>query len=241
MKIKLIQAWVSSCLLFVCAVNNLAAQEQNPVEEQLTPIEQMRIEEQRLAEMPEELMQTIQLGQLMKAQFNDEEYLYRIHNDAYYYPTAVSATGDIVQLNDGSRWSVHPYQRKAVLYWVQSDLIFIKPKSSCFSMYSYVLQNRTTQEAIEVNLIGSPVPTGAYTRWIINIDPYKKLIQLNDDTIWQIDPNDYAFNKWQIGHRLLIGVNNYWRIAKYPHVLINTSLYNAPYSEAEFIGYPAGY
>ncbi|WP_068467757.1 hypothetical protein [Candidatus Protochlamydia phocaeensis] len=240
MKLKTWRSWMIALCAGFTLMNSFPAL--LVAEEQLTPVECMKIEEERMAQFPKEaLAQAFDLNALIRSKFNDEDYLYRIHSDSYYYPVAVSGSGDVVQLNDASKWSVHPYQRHIVMHWVQSDLIFIKPKASCFSMYSYVLQNRTTQEAVEVNLIGSPIPTGAYTHWIVNIDPYKKLIQLNDDTIWQIDPNDYAFNKWQIGHRLIVGVNNYWRIAKYPHILINTSLYNAPYSEGDFIGYPAGY
>lgn len=235
----------------ICVLNSLAAHglegdgyagsdfKEQPVSKgQLTQDELMFIAEKRLEEMPEELKPFIlNIG---KTEFHDEEHLYRVHNDAYYAPYAISGSGDVIQLHDGSKWSVHPYQRKTVLYWVQSDLIFIKPKSSCFSMYSYVLQNRTTKEVVEVNLIGSPLSSTA-TRWVVNIDPYQRLIQLNDNTIWQVDSNDYAFSKWHIGHQIIIGVNNHWRIAKFPHILINTNLYQTPYSEAEFIGFPAGY
>jgi hypothetical protein len=205
----------------------------------LTPLELTHIEEQRFKEIPPEVQSFMQYGGRNSIDFNDEQHLHRIHNDAYYSPTAISGNADVIQLNDGSHWAVHPYQRDTVRYWVQTDLIFIKPKSSCFSSYAYVLQNRSTHEAIEVNLIGSPHPASSATRWIINIEPYKKLVQLNDNTIWQINQNDYAFRKWHIGQQILVGVNNHWRIAQFPHILINTGLYGTPYSEAEFIGYPA--
>lgn len=171
----------------------------------------------------------------------DDAYLYRIHNDAYYHLAAFSDNGDVVQLHDGSKWAVHPSQWYTVLYWTQSDSIFIKPRSSCFSSYSYVLQNYTTQEAVEVNLINHPLPMGAYTFRIINIEPYSRLVQLSDNTVWQVDASDYNFPYWQIGQRVLIGVNNQWRTAPLPNILINVDLYNEPYSQADFYGYPVGY
>ncbi len=171
----------------------------------------------------------------------DEAYLYRIHNDAYYHLVAFSDNGDIVQLQDASKWSVHPSQRNTVLYWVQSDDIFIKPRSSCFSFYKYVLYNRTTKQAVEVNLFNPPLPMGAYTFRIEHIDPYARLVHLSDNTVWQIDGSDSNFSYWQIGQRVLIGLNNHWRNAKLPHILINVDMYKEPYSAADFYGYGASY
>ena len=118
---------------------------------------------------------------------SDDAYLYRIHNNAYYHLVAFSDNGDVIQLHDASKWAVHPSHCTKVLYWVQSDDIFIKPKSSCFSSYKYVLHNRTTNEAVEVNLHKEPLPMGEYTFRIVNIEPYNRLIHLSDNTIWQIE------------------------------------------------------
>ena len=171
----------------------------------------------------------------------DDAYLYRIHNDAYYHLVAFSDNGDVVQLHDASKWSVHPSQRHTVLYWVQTDNIFIKPYSSCFSSYKFVLHNQTTQQAVEVNLINPPLPMGAYTFRIVNIEPYARLVQLSDNTVWQVDAADANFPYWQVGQRLLIGLNNHWRTAPLPNILINVDMYNEPWSQADFYGYPVGY
>jgi hypothetical protein len=172
---------------------------------------------------------------------SDDAYLYRIHNSAYYHLVAFSDNGDVIQLHDASKWAVHPSHCTKVLYWVQSDDIFIKPKSSCFSSYKYVLHNRTTNEAVEVNLNKEPLPMGEYTFRIVNIEPYNRLIHLSDNTIWQIDAYDSNFPYWQIGQRVLVGVNNNWRDAVHPHILINADMYKEPYSQADFYGYPVGY
>jgi hypothetical protein len=172
---------------------------------------------------------------------DDSTYLQRIHNDAYYHLVAYSAAGDVVQLHDGSKWDVQHSGRAKVLYWVQSHNIFIKPNLSCFSSYKYVLQNRDRNETVEVNLREPPLPMGAYTFHIINIQPYARLIELSDKTIWQIDPKDSNFSHWLIGHRVIIGVNNNWRTGPLPNVIINVDMYNEPYSQGNFYGYPVYY
>lgn len=171
----------------------------------------------------------------------DDAYLYRIHNDAYYHLFAYSALGDVVQLHDDSKWSVHPSQWYTVLGWVQSDDIFIKPRSSCFSSYRYVLHNRTLQQSVEVNLINPPLSMGSATFYIVNIEPYLRLVQLSDNTVWQIDHRDWNFYEWRIGQRVLVGVDNYWRTATLPHILINVDMYKEPYSSANFYGYGINY
>ena len=171
---------------------------------------------------------------------NDGYYLQRIHNDGYYHLVAFSDTGDVVQLHDASKWQVERSGRQKVLYWVQSDDIFIKPCIACFSWNRYVLHNRTTNQAVEVQLINPPLPMGANTFRIVNIQPYERLVLLSDNTVWQVGP-DANFSKWQIGQRVLVGVNNKWRTATYPQILINVDMSYEPFSPASFYGYPAGY
>ncbi len=172
---------------------------------------------------------------------SEDAYLYRIHKDAYNHLFAFSENGEVVQLYDSSKWTVHPSQRYMVLQWVQSDDLFIKPYSSCFSPYRYVLYNRTTKQAVEVNLINPPESMGAFTFHIVNIEPYARLVHLSDNTIWKISNSDQNFPYWQKGQRILIGVNNGWHSATYPHVLINVDMYKEPCSQGEFFGYPVGY
>lgn len=170
-----------------------------------------------------------------------EDYLYKIQNSAYYHLVAFSDTGDIVQLHDASKWIVNPSHRHLVLYWVQSDDIFIKPCASWFSPYKYVLYNRTTRQAAEVNLMSPPLLMGDATLRVVSINSYACLIELSDRSIWKIDSLDYNFSYWQIGSRVLVGVNNGWRAASFPHILINADVYKEPYSQADFYGHAISY
>jgi hypothetical protein len=77
---------------------------------------------------------------------------------------------------------------------------------------------------------------GGYTFRILNIEPHQKLVHLSVGTVWQVNPRDRNFHQWQIGHRLIIGVNNNWKAAEMPHILINVDLYKEPYAEADFRG-----
>ena len=90
--------------------------------------------------------------------------------------------------------------------------------------------------------MGSYAPGVANARWVTKIDAYKKQIELNDKSVWQVNPSDYTvFPKYYIGHRVIVGVNNYWKMSQHPHLLINATLYNTPYVEAEFLGYETQY
>jgi hypothetical protein len=220
------------CTTFLCVGTVYAAEtEEVPFPEVVT----VEKPEHPAAELTEALPWVQSIG------YNpDDAYLYRIHNDAYYHLVAYSDTGDIVQLHDASKWFIHYNQRYLVLQWVQSDDIFIKPQASCFSSYQYVLHNRTLQQTVEANLINPPLPMGAFTFRIVNIDPYARLVHLSDNTVWQIDFKDRHFPYWQIGQRVLVGVNNNWRSAPRPHILINADIYKEPYSQADFYGYPVG-
>jgi hypothetical protein len=221
------------CTIFLCmGLNSLFAEDEVPFPE-VEPVEKPAVP-------VEELTEVLPWSQVLGYN-QDDAYLYRIHNDAYYHLSALSDNGDVVQLHDASKWSVAYSQRHIVMHWVQSDDLFIKPRSSCFSSYHYVLHNRTTNQAVEVNLIHHPLPMGAYTFRIVNIEPYARLVQLSDNTVWRVDSNDYNFPYWQIGNRVLVGVNNNWRTASLPHILINVDMYQEPYSQADFYGYPVGY
>jgi hypothetical protein len=169
-------------------------------------------------------------------QFEDV-YLSRIQNDAYYHIEAYSENGNIAQLYDDSIWEINSSDQHKVLQWRKRDEIFIKPCCRCFSFYPYVLYNRQRNEVVEATLEKvSSIPLEK-TFYIIAIDSDSRLVQLNNYTIWQIDSKAYNFRYWKIGQRILIGVNNHWRTAVFPHILINADVSGKPHSKAIFAGY----
>lgn len=245
MKLKSIWLLLTAFTALSC-ITILPADEAAQAEEgQMTPLEIAQVEEERFEEFPEEAKAMLMYLPTDKVDFYDEHLLHRVHKSANRFPVAIATyTADFIQLDDASRWSIHSYYREMVRYWTQSDVVFIKPKSSWFSMYSYVLQNRSRNQLAEVNFTNFEhyAPGVANARWVFKIDPYKKQIELNDKSVWQVNTSDYTiFPKYNIGHRVIVGVNNYWKMNQHPHILINASLYNTPYVEAEFLGYEAQY
>lgn len=167
---------------------------------------------------------------------DDSYYLQRLHQNALYQIFGYSSDGGVVQLFDASKWDIHPTGAKKVLYWTKSDAIFIKPSVSWSSQRKYVLYNLSKNQAVEANLLASPLPLGEKTYTIIDIHPTESLILLSDQTVWKVK-SDY-FSNWLIGQRVLVGVNNHWRDATFPHILINVDLYGNPYRQANYHGAP---
>ncbi len=246
MKFKSLGLLLTAFAVLSSITSLTANEESSRIEnEQLSPLEIAKVEEERFEEIPEDAKALMMSLWSDNVDFYDESFLNRVHKSANRFPVAVSVyNADAIQLDDASKWSVHPYYRDMIRYWTQNDVIFVKPKSSWFSMYSYVLQNRTRQQIAEVNFTNfeSYAPAVTCARWITKIDPYKNLIELNDKSVWQVSQSDSTiFPKYNIGNRVIIGVNNYWKMNQHPHILINASLYNTPYVEAEFLGYEAQY
>lgn len=147
--------------------------------------------------------------------------------------------GFSLQLKDGSMWEVTPHKREMIMQWRKSERLFIKPAytvflPSKFMTYKYVLYNEKRNEFAEVKLIKESVPMDGGAFIINSIEPYQQIIQLNDGTFWQINLTESEFDKWEIGHRVFVGVNNNWRTEKYPYILINMDIHRVPLEKAEY-------
>lgn len=212
--------------------NHLSAQNDSVLV--LTVEEEIGTITDRIALMPDAIRLNLNLDNAYLTNADDAVHLKRLSPAAFTYLTAATASGDNIQLCDGSLWYVNPSHRDLIRSWISTDPLFIKPIATCWSFYSYVLQNRETKQIVEVTLLKPPLDNGTATRWITYINPIDRVVYLNDNTMWKVSPNDRSFPKWMIGHRLIVGVNNKWRESKYPHILINTGIYKAPYAEAEF-------
>ena len=197
---------------------------------------------EQAAQVPQEVID--QLAPMMKI-YNDFDYIDRIQTLAYTSPVRTYMNGARVELIDESIWTINPRQKEQILGrwpnagWTQEDCIFIKPSISWFSSYPYVLHNRTKGETVEVKFTSMPQRFGMYRQQISKIDPYNRLIELDDEerTVWQINSSNSTFNFFSVGDYVIVGVNNYWRTTQYPHILINASTSSAPYCEANFVGY----
>ncbi|MBA3723163.1 MAG: hypothetical protein H0W88_12285 [Parachlamydiaceae bacterium] len=201
----------------------------------LSPQEELDIQTYRSSLVPEDDQDDMCLADsFLSYDDRDSDYLHRIHQGAYKHPVAITIENNIY-LHDGSLWYVYPDHRRVVKGWVKSDRIIIKPNASCFSSYSYVFHNRENGQIVQISLLEPPIETGAYTHWVTDIDYANRLVYLNDNTSWHVNPRDSSFNKWRTQDRVILGVNNKWRTREFPHILINTKIYRAPYCEVENI------
>ena len=222
------------CTTFACLSLNCFAAEVVPFPE-VIPAEKNKPEN-----VMEDLGDSFPLIQSVLHYHPEDEYLYRLHKNAYYHPVASTDSGNILQLHDASKWFIRPWDRHIVQNWVANDNVFIMPQSSWFSFYRYVLHNYTTNQSVETNLADPSFFMGAATFKISNIDFYNRLIELNDRTVWQMD-YDSNFTYWSIGQRVLVGVNNNWTTSTFPNILINIDMAKEPYIQADFYGHSVGY
>jgi len=227
----LLRKSIYSLLICIGALSSLGASESRMSLDDL-----LKIDEQRLSETPAEI---IEQSVPNLSYSNDDLFLDRIQTLAYTFPYGIINNGQKLQLIDESIWAINSVQSYRVRNWVQAQTVFIKPNASCFSRYNYVLYNRDTREAVEAQFVSMPENLNFYRQRIEKLDPYNRVIQLDDAerTVWAISMAETGFGFWSVGDYIIVGVNNDWRIAKYPHILINASISQGPYCEATFKGY----
>lgn len=229
-------ALTTICTLCVCIGTSLLAHEENKQSavRNVSAEEESAIQEKRLALIPPEVVSQM-AAQYSAARYyyDDAQDLHRIHSHGYHSLNSLTGPGDYAKLEDGSIWLVHPYQRSIIKGWAQDHSIFIKPDISCLSVYRYVFHNYTANQVVKVNYAEAHPPVYANTVHVIaGIDSNANMIYLEDGSSWYMNPNDGTFKNWWIGDRMIVGVNNHWRTAFYPHILINASIKSTPYCEA---------
>lgn len=147
---------------------------------------------------------------------------YTSHPGAYHFPVLL---GDVVELEDGSKWTVNPSQSLLTLTWYSTDVILIMPNHSWTSSYEYALVNQRTGDYVEatITLFLHPLYHSVYNHRIVAIDDHLQWIWLEDGSIWSVLWVDYS-TAWQINDTVIIGHNDgLWSSSK-PNILINANL-----------------
>jgi hypothetical protein len=151
------------------------------------------------------------------------------HSGAFHRAVGIGMSGDTVELEDGSVWSVYSGHRYKTLDWLSSDTILITQNNAWFSSYKYRLVNQNTGASVEVDLTLAPIYNGPYTHWIVAIDYLGRYVWLEDGSRWHISSEDaYAMSKWLINDTVIIGINDAFWSKFTPNVLINVT-YSATY------------
>lgn len=203
-----------------------------------TPEEERAIHEERLSQFPSELLQNAGLFDY-KVDFRDYEYIPYVNRNANHFSIGYTPSGDEIKLEDQSTWLVALFDRTKVRSWKADHILYIKPATYTWLFYyDYVIQNRTTGESVDVKYLSGPLLNVPGSLNIANIDPTERVVVLDDGTAWYIHPTDISFRKWRVGDRLIVGVNHYWRMDQYAHILINTTYDAHLYCEARCISKP---
>lgn len=149
------------------------------------------------------------------------------HPGAFHNPLIVFNGGELVEIEDGSRWYVAPEDRYKTLNWYTSDAVVITPNYSWFSLYDYQMINQNTGATIRVNLNIGPFHNGIFTHWVIGFDDILGLVYLEDGSVWNVSPYDDNITKlWLHEDRVIIGVNTGWDSDIRPNILINVRKLN---------------
>lgn len=170
---------------------------------------------------------------------------YTTHTGAFYYPVAISALGDTIELNDRSVWLVASSDAKIAMNWARQQEIYlanggpglsvvITPNHSWFSSYQFCLTEQTTGTSVKANLYLGPLYNGLFTHWIVAINYYTQEVCLDDGSIWKLSGLDAGvFNHWLINDTVIIGVNDGFLSSSKPNILINVN--TLTYSRAKCI------
>lgn len=159
---------------------------------------------------------------------------YTTHQGAFHSPVAISALGDVIELEDGSCWVVAPGDNYRTLNWLTSDLLVITPNHSWFSSHLFCITNQNTGDSVRVNLSLGPIYNGLFTHWIVAINYYTQELCLEDGSIWKLSGFDSSiYNNWLLNDTVIIGVNDGFLSASKPNILINVN--TLTYSKAKCI------
>lgn len=148
--------------------------------------------------------------------------LQEMHDPRNHYLNSYSFFDQNVELEDGSFWSIRSSDMYKVLNWAQDDTLSICPNKRIFGS-RYLIQNHVTGEIVEADLIVGPLAFGAYTHWIIAIDPWLHRIYLEDGSAWTVRGLD-SISNWAINDTLIVGDGRNEWLGHHDSILINVNL-----------------
>lgn len=138
--------------------------------------------------------------------------------------TALSVTGDSLELEDGAVWKTDLRALSDIFYWSSVDPLVITQNQDWFSHFHYRLVNLTTGGSVPVNLSLGPILASSYAKFLAHFDFHRGEAILTDGTCWEICPRDFTrFFQWILNDCILIGSNSGWELS-YDAILINSNM-----------------
>lgn len=154
-------------------------------------------------------------------------YYSTTHQAAYHKALNVSTDGVDVELEDKSIWAVHSWDASKVKKWNSLDTIVIAPNKNIFTRWSYPYKfiNLDTKEVAKAKMKLLPIfndpNVDIYVHWIDDIDYNRRLIRLEDGSIWSITSSDsnmmLKFDRYNI---VIVGTNDGWFRGSCPNILL---------------------
>jgi hypothetical protein len=148
------------------------------------------------------------------------------HLGAYHHAIRIAPIDnsfeESVELEDGSIWTINPWDVNKTANWLDTDVLVISPNHTWFSSYPFRITNQNTGKSIQVNLTLGPIYNGPSTHWIVDIDYLNGFVFLEDHTVWEMSPFD--IEQWVINDTVIIGINDAWFSFSQPNILINVNM-----------------
>ncbi len=130
----------------------------------------------------------------------------------------------VVELQDGSRWSVSKLD--VVKGWEKSKNLVITQNHASFSTSPFALVNLDIKLAEPISLMREPTPSKS-AHYVKNIISVNDIVTLNNDSKWVIHSSDRGkMNKMAENDRIVIGVNTGDDRNSNPYLLIDTTTNN---------------
>lgn len=154
-------------------------------------------------------------------------YYSTTHRAAYHKPINISSDGFDIEIEDKSIWQVHGWDTYKVKKWNHTHTIVIAPNKNIFtkSTYPFKLINLDTNEVVKAKMKFTPVLNDPnidiYVHWIEDIDYNKRMLRLEDGSLWSIARGDsdvlQYFDRYNI---VIVGTNDGWFRGSNPNILI---------------------
>ncbi len=152
---------------------------------------------------------------------------------AYTYPInchfliSISDSNRSLEIEDGSHWEVSPTDIYTLLSWRREDNLVITPNKSWLCAYNYFITNKSRRNSyVKANLAVGPMSHGPYSHWIVDIDYFGGHVNLENQMIWCVSPDDgYILKEWGSNDHIIFGKFDSW-FSPYDHILINVNMDN---------------
>lgn len=146
------------------------------------------------------------------------------YSPSHHWLYSISEYPNSITIDDGSVWQIDFRQADLLRNWLPNDSIVITQNRDWFSSYDYHIINKNLGTSIPANLSLGPILDNPYSRYIVFVDRFNRVVMLSDNSRWSISIFDeQLLNQWALNDSIIIGENSGWDFA-HPYILINVNM-----------------